>query len=572
LPMSHNKLRMGRVLARLLETAAPGLLSLWVGSLRVRRDEEPVSGPRIYALWHNRLLVPTALYRRRGITVLVSSSRDGEVIARLLERLGYGLARGSSTRGGGEAAVSLAAVLRDGGAASITPDGPRGPRYVAKDGAAAVAALSGVPVVPIAWAARPCRVLSSWDLLRVPAPFARCVLRLGEPLRVPRGGDLAEATALIQRRLREVTAAAEADCGLAPRLSAAEAARRALWRSPAAVAALAPLSAAWRFFARARRWAYASGLLRQAAAPMPVASVGSIHAGGAGKTPMAAWLLEELSRMGARPCALSRGFGGGRHESPQRVGRDSDPREVGDEPVLLSRVAPHASVYVFPRRLAAARAAAAAGATVAVLDDGMQHLPLRRDLELVVLPAAAPLAGRVMPAGSLREGREALRTADCVVLLCEAGEAGPSDETLAEVAAAAPSAQVAVFAREVAGVFDAEGRALAVSGRRVLVACGLGRPDGFIRACRNLGAQVVGVMDYGDHHRYSRRDVDDLNFKATACGAELLLVTEKDAVKLERLLEGGEAFWVLLGIVRSSVRPVAGEEDLRALLHGRLFS
>lgn len=561
-----SKLQPDSRLGRLLLALLPHVLVAWVRSLRLRRDPEPWPGPRIYALWHNRLLVLAGLYRRQGITVLVSPSRDGEVIARVLSRLGYGLVRGSSARGGAEAVAGLCRVLAEGGVVSITPDGPRGPRYVAKEGVAALAAASGVPVVPGAWASGRGWVAGSWDLTRIPAPFSRCRLRLGEPIHVPRSADLAEATAKIEAALRRVTALAEADCGLGPRLRAAERLRRGAWGSPAASVMLAPLSALWRAAARVRRAAWDKGLLPSRRAPMPVVSVGSIRAGGAGKTPLAAWLLEELARMGARPCLLSRGFGGGRLSEPVRVGPGSDPAVVGDEPVLLARTRPEAAVYVCRRRAEAAALAAAEGATVAVLDDGMQHLSLRRDLEVVVLPARDPLGGRVLPAGPLREGPEAVRRAHCVVLLCEGGEPLPPDEVLEEVRRAAGGAHVAVFVREAAGAFGAGGDVLEVAGRRCLLVCALGRPEGFRRACEGLGAVVVGEMFYGDHHLYTRLDIDDINFKATLCEADCVLVTEKDAVKLERLIEAGERLWTPLGVVRSRLRPVAGEEGLRALL------
>lgn len=145
--------------------------------------------PVIVALWHSHLLIAPYLYRRRfgslPLKALVSRSRDGDILARFLARFGIEAVRGSSSRGGASAIRQLARVLESGASVLVVPDGPRGPREVAKPGVIALARLSGAPILAAAvgysghWQAR------SWDGLLVPRPFARCVLRVGEPLRVP---------------------------------------------------------------------------------------------------------------------------------------------------------------------------------------------------------------------------------------------------------------------------------------------------------------------------------------------------------------------------------------------------
>jgi lysophospholipid acyltransferase (LPLAT)-like uncharacterized protein len=145
--------------------------------------------PFIFATWHSRVLLLPALYRGRHLRVLVSRSRDGELVARLCARFGLEVVRGSSSRGGAEALRGLARTLAEGTSVVVVPDGPRGPREVVKPGVVALAALSGVSVVPVAVAASSEWRLRSWDGFRVPRPFARCVVRFGEPIKVSRRAD-----------------------------------------------------------------------------------------------------------------------------------------------------------------------------------------------------------------------------------------------------------------------------------------------------------------------------------------------------------------------------------------------
>jgi hypothetical protein len=139
----------------------------------------------IFAFWHARLLPLVYTHRRRRIAVLVSRHHDGELIARIVERLGFVTARGSSTRGGDEAVRELLRLARRGHALAITPDGPRGPAEQAKAGLVYLASKTGLAVVPVATSARRALRLGSWDGFRVPWPFTRVVVGYGPPLAVP---------------------------------------------------------------------------------------------------------------------------------------------------------------------------------------------------------------------------------------------------------------------------------------------------------------------------------------------------------------------------------------------------
>ena len=188
---------------RLREFRAPGLEARW-------QAKQPV----IYTVWHGRILLLPYLYGRRlRIHALTSRSRDGEVLSRFIQGFGIRVVRGSSSRGGARALLTLARAVRDEGAdALIVPDGPRGPRHVVQSGAVMLAKVTGVPMVPVAFAATPCSVLRSWDAFVVPHPFARAVVLFGEPITVPRDADrdVVEARRReLEAALGEITAAAD---------------------------------------------------------------------------------------------------------------------------------------------------------------------------------------------------------------------------------------------------------------------------------------------------------------------------------------------------------------------------
>lgn len=149
------------------------------------------SRPVIYAIWHGQILmvplVNERLRRSRGarpVHVMASRSRDGEMLARFVRRFGFGVVRGSSSRGGAGAFRRLARRIREGHDVAVTPDGPLGPRAQAQPGVIALAELTGAPLVPVAFAATPAWRLATWDGFEIPRPFGRGALGFGAPVPV----------------------------------------------------------------------------------------------------------------------------------------------------------------------------------------------------------------------------------------------------------------------------------------------------------------------------------------------------------------------------------------------------
>ena len=153
----------------------------------------------VMAFWHGRILTATYYFRRRGIVVITSENFDGEWIARIIERFGYGTARGSTTRGGRKARLQLKRELAAGRPAGFTLDGPRGPAEVAQPGAVWLAKETGNPVLPFHLEAASSWTLNSWDRTQIPKPFTTVALVVGEPLRVH--GEVEDARVELERRL-----------------------------------------------------------------------------------------------------------------------------------------------------------------------------------------------------------------------------------------------------------------------------------------------------------------------------------------------------------------------------------
>ncbi len=154
----------------------------WARTLRIRAEPLPPA-PAVLVLWHRNLFVPLWAYRHRGIVILASRHRDGRRIAEIARGLGYEPVLGSSTRGGAAGARGLLRALQAGRWVALTPDGPRGPRFVVKPGALAIARHTGAPIYTTGVACSPVRVLGSWDRFLLPWPFARCTVVFQGPYR-----------------------------------------------------------------------------------------------------------------------------------------------------------------------------------------------------------------------------------------------------------------------------------------------------------------------------------------------------------------------------------------------------
>jgi tetraacyldisaccharide 4'-kinase len=281
---------------------------------------------------------------------------------------------------------------------------------------------------------------------------------------------------------------------------------------------LLPLVPLYAAVTATKNWLVDRGVLPQRRLLHPVISVGSISAGGAGKTPMVILLAELLQRRGFKVRILTRGY---RRNGTAifRVNPDGGAREFGDEPLLMARRLKSASVWVGIDRHRVGRVSEKedlpGSKVIYLLDDGFQHRKLVRDLDIALI-TRQDLEDTLLPAGNLREPLKALRRADMVVVR----------EDEAEVAALLGVRDAWVIRRRLE---FPKGVALP---RRPVAFCGLARPEGFLSMLAAEGIVPVAFETFRDHHPYSDQDVDRLVEMARASKADGYLTTEKDAVKL----------------------------------------
>jgi tetraacyldisaccharide 4'-kinase len=330
-------------------------------------------------------------------------------------------------------------------------------------------------------------------------------------------------------------------------------------------AALRPASSLFGLGAGLRNRGYDAGLFPRAHLPAAVISVGSLTVGGAGKTPVVRYLAGLLSDGGYRTAVLSRGYGRRTARTLAAV-EGCAWQEVGDEPALLASALPGVPVIVGADREAGGWLAIRDfGAEVLLLDDGFQHRRMARDLDIVVLDGLHPAGnGRLLPAGPLREPVTALRRAQAVVLTRV--DQTPCLETARRLVQTVNSRIPVIESvyrparlRRLAGDMPLPMDHL--RGRRVLTLSGIANPASFDRTVEGLGASVVRSLRFPDHHPFSPVDIARALHLARTAGADGIVTTEKDAVRIPPSVLQPDI--VSLDIALSLV---SGEADVKNLM------
>jgi len=311
---------------------------------------------------------------------------------------------------------------------------------------------------------------------------------------------------------------------------------------------LEPLSRMYAFLMWARRALYTAELLPRWTPPCPTVSVGNIGWGGSGKTPLAGWLLAWAAQRTVSAVLLTRGYRAKPLRYPHLVTAESLPEEAGDEPLLLARENPQARVLVDPsRRRAGELAARKFKPEMIVLDDGFQHLAVKRDVDLVLLTPQDLHAGwnLVIPAGTWREPEGALTAAGAFLI-----KAAPDEfKALRKLA----DQRLVVFERPVFSFslaplglkrVNREERAGDFESKPYLLVSGVGDPEQVERTARSyLGYGPKRHLAYPDHHFFTKEDALEIEGLAAQVRCPYVLCTPKDAVKLGEL--AGDSFWTL---------------------------
>lgn len=338
--------------------------------------------------------------------------------------------------------------------------------------------------------------------------------------------------------------------------------------------ALSGVAALYSLLVRLRLWCFRRGWLPSSRLPCRVISVGNLTVGGTGKTPIVILCAEWLLAQGRKVAILSRGY--------KRVSADphllvsdgsrllADPLEAGDEPFLMGRRCPRAIVAVGADRAVLGRwVLEQFPVDCMILDDGFQHRALDRDVDLVLLDATdATGLDAMLPAGRLREPLSGLARAHAVLItraeLKEDVEAVL--DRLRSISVPVEDCIEVVFKPQtLLSVQGEEKRPVEwCRGKRIWLASGIGNSDSFRRSAASIGADIRGETTFQDHHCYRHGDVREICAKARAAGADFVLTTEKDAVKLPPVLAPDDPWWAL----RVQPEMVRGEERLRRLILG----
>ena len=304
-----------------------------------------------------------------------------------------------------------------------------------------------------------------------------------------------------------------------------------------AVASPKPPRSPWqRLYGAAHRLRWHWYARRAKRLPRPVISVGNLHWGGAGKTPMVAAIARHLTHRGLHTAILSRGYG--RQDKGVRVvsvgeGPLLGPLVAGDEPVLLAGELPGVAIVVGSDRFEAGRHALERidpAPQVFLLDDGFSHLGLFRDIDLVVFPADDPLAGgKLLPGGRLREPLAAMQRADAALMVgMEDAAAQQLGDTLRPFGFIGPSFSCRL---ETLAAQMVRGEPLS-PGSHVLLVAAIARPERFIAVARQTGFPVAEMLTFPDHHSYPDRSLRQIEKAFQESGADAVLTTSKDRVKL----------------------------------------
>jgi tetraacyldisaccharide 4'-kinase len=290
-----------------------------------------------------------------------------------------------------------------------------------------------------------------------------------------------------------------------------------------------PLTLPYGAVSHLRARAYRTKILKQKHLPGKVISVGNLTTGGTGKTPMAIWIAERLAAEGKSVGILTRGYRGEKAPKPESPQSGAGVEAIGpmsDEVQLMkARLGDRVAFGVGADRFAKGQELANRGVNWFVLDDAFQHLQLARDVDVVMIDATNPF-GHLLPAGRLREPKTALVRSDLIVVTrsshSPAIEAAVRRET---------NAPIFYAQAELDSVYSPNHPHLASQNaheQRLFAFCGIGNPAAFVADLRGWGFQIVGHKFFPDHHRYTPRDIREIEAEARSVGAGGLICSEKD--------------------------------------------
>lgn len=336
------------------------------------------------------------------------------------------------------------------------------------------------------------------------------------------------------------------------------------------------LSLLYRLVVDLRNLFYDKQIISSVKLACPVISVGNITVGGTGKTPCVIMLAQILQAHGFLPAVLSRGYGG---KSSQEVNIVSDGKTIllnaataGDEPLLIAQSIPGVPVITGVRRIKTGKVAIEQfGANVLICDDAFQHREIFRDVDIVLLDSEKPLGnGQLLPRGELRESSSGLSRADCFILT-RAEQTQPVDPVVGKIT---QTSNIPVFRanhqlRELVNGDESLHRPFSdLHGKKVCAFCGIAKPESFKKMLFTARADILSFNPFPDHHSYSRYDLEELKSIYITSGADYLVTTQKDAMRLQRYPE----FLKMLCILRMEMEIIPSPDIFENFIVQRLTS
>ena len=314
------------------------------------------------------------------------------------------------------------------------------------------------------------------------------------------------------------------------------------------------ISKVFKIFVLLRIFLYEINLLKTTIVKTPIISVGNLTVGGTGKTPVVDFLVKEFQKYNLKPVILSRGYGRKKPYLIKRLryceGKKIDLSHFGDEPFLLALRNPKVPVFVGNSRVKLAKLAKNKDRPdVIILDDAYQHLSLHRDLNLLLIDSETGLGGGdLLPLGILREPEDQCKRADAIILTKSNLDSSNHIQKIIEEDLDV-SCPIFKFEYNVKGLYRLDGKFNLekeyIKSKKLLAVSGVAQPKSFASSIKKCGGEIISKIDFSDHHFFRKEDIKKISNEKKRSNPDLIVTTEKDAVKLRAFTEIIEDIWVL---------------------------
>ena len=306
---------------------------------------------------------------------------------------------------------------------------------------------------------------------------------------------------------------------------------------------LLPISYAYSTIAEIRNFLYKKHYIKTYTPTVKTISVGNLTTGGTGKTPLTAALANNLTAKGYKVAILSRGYGSKLNSKNINIISDGktifyNAQNGGDEPVWLAQNCPNTMVLTSANRIQLAQKAEELGCNMLILDDGFQHQKLERNINIAVIDSEKQFGNKkVLPAGPLRESVKNLKRANKIVIVCKNNKHS-SNNLIETIKQYNPNAEISFCKIKAQSTYNIQNNTEEnIADKRIFAFSAIGQPEQFYNLLRLNKANVIKTISFPDHHSYQSEDINKILSEANEINADLIITTEKDAVKIKQLTD-----------------------------------